>query len=205
MILYADPVSPNCTKVLALLDYLKLPYQLHPLSIVKRETQSSDYLKINPNGLVPTLVDGEFRLWESNAILLHLVTKVGSDLFPQDSLGRADTMRWMFWQASHWAPALTTITFERLAPAAFPGYQTDEAAVTRAQRELSQLAPVLDAHLKGRDFVVGQSLTVADFALVASASKRDLVGIDLSGYANLSRYLERIESLAFRPQTAEVG
>lgn len=205
MILYSDPISPNCAKVIAVLEYLKLPYELRTISIVNRETQSPDYRKVNPNGLVPALVDGDLTLWESNAIVLHLVEKAGSSLLPQNSRDRSDTMRWMFWHASHWAPALSTIAFERLAPRAIPGFQTDEAAVRRAEGDLSKLAPVLEAHLQGRDFVVGESLTVADFALVASASKRDRAGIDLSGYANLSRYLERIESLAFGREGAEVG
>ena len=203
MILYSDPISPNCAKVAAVLHHLDLPYELRPVRIIARETRTPEYLKVNPNGLVPTLVDGDLVLWESNAIILHLIVKAGSDLLPQDPVGRAQTMQWLFWQASHWGQALGTIGFERLAPRAIPGFTTDLAAVQRAERELEQYATVLEAHLQGRDYVLGQTLTVADIALVASASKREPAAIDLSRYPNITSYLQRVESQVFARQTAE--
>lgn len=80
-------------------------------------------------------------------------------------------------------------------PHLIPGYQSDEARVTQGLKDLAPLATLLDAHLQGRQYLVGDQLTIADLALAGHASERESVAIDLAPYANISQWLNRIESL----------
>ena len=101
MILHTFVGSPNSRKVEAVIDHLGLEVE-----IVRHDfrggLRSPDYLALNPNAKVPTLVDGTFVLWESNAIMQYLADKVGSDsLFPRDPRTRADIVRWQCWELVH--------------------------------------------------------------------------------------------------------
>ena len=85
------------------------------LDFAAGETKDQDFLALNPNGMVPVLVDGDITLWESNAINLYLVEKAGgSSLFPQNTKVRADIVRWQFWEVAHFNRAFGTLVFEGL-------------------------------------------------------------------------------------------
>ncbi len=193
MKLHTDPRSLNTTKVLWLLHHHEIPFELVTIDLTRQENRSEHFTTLNPNRRVPVLEDGDLILWESNAILQYLAEKHQSDLLPQDLRGRAELQRWLSWQLAHWGPALGTLTFQRIAPHLFPGFQVDHKAVEEAQSQLDQLAPVLDGHLRGRQAVLGQ-FGLADIALASFASERAQAGIDLSGYRHISNWLERLEA-----------
>ena len=193
--LYTFPLSPNHIKVAAVLHHLGLEFQPVVLDLTKRESFAPEYADTNPNSMIPTLVDGDFTLWESTAIITYLAEKSGSDLMPTEVRERAEVVRWLSWQMCHWTPALGTIAFERLAPYFFEGYITDEAAVEKALLQLKRFATVLDGHLKDRSFVANDRLSVADFALAAAAVHRNRAQIALDDYPHLQSWLGRIEAL----------
>ena len=128
--------------------HFDLPVEVHHVSFKDKETQSAEYLAINPMGKVPALVDGDFRLWESNAILTYLATKFAqTKALPADARGRADVDRWLHWQSCHLMPAMGALKV------------ADE-------KDLSTVTPllkILDRQLEGREYVLG-GLTVVDFA-----------------------------------------
>src|SRR5215468_6244968 len=99
MKLYGFPPSPNTWKVRAVAAHLGIPLELALVDLTKPRT--SDYLALNPTGRTPTLVDGDFILSESNAIIQYLTDRPASTLWPNDARTRADIMRWQSWQLAH--------------------------------------------------------------------------------------------------------
>jgi glutathione S-transferase len=180
-------------KVLAVLHHLGQPFEERLVDLTKGETHTPEYLAINPNGLMPTLVEGDFVLWESNAIMQYVAE--GTDLLPADARSRAEVTRWMCWQLAHWGSALGTMIFEPLAPHFFPGHQTDHAAVAKAQEKFARFAPVLEKHLTGRQFLVGDRLTVADFSVAGSLVHSEMAQVDLSAYPQIAAWRARVTSL----------
>ena len=107
MLLYTFTITPNNRKVEAFVKHYDLDVDIHHVSFKDRETQSPEYLAINPMGKVPALVDGDFNLWESNAILTYLAsTFPETKALPTDIRGRADVDRWLHWQSCHLMQAM---------------------------------------------------------------------------------------------------
>ncbi len=107
MRLYTFTITPNNRKVEAFVRHFDLDIAIHHVSFKDKETQRPEYLAINPMAKVPALVDGDFKLWESNAILTYLATKFPETrALPTDPRGRADADRWLHWQSCHLMPAM---------------------------------------------------------------------------------------------------
>ena len=116
MRLYYHPLSSNSRRVLLTAYHLGLDLELVALDLSKGEHKAPEYLRLNPNGRVPLLVDGEFYLWESHAIMQYLADKsLEQDIYPQGISARGDVNRWLFWSASHFAPAAAFIIRERVS------------------------------------------------------------------------------------------
>jgi glutathione S-transferase len=203
MKLYVVAGSPNSRKVLAVVNHLALDIELEYLDFLAGELRSADYLGINPNAMVPALVDGPLRLWESNAVMQYLADCTpGQTLWPSDPRVRADVSRWQCWELAHYNKALGTLAFEAVAKPAFMKLDPDAALVAWARRELGRYAPVLDAHLKGRRYAVGDAVTLADYALIHVEAYKAAVPFDWSPYPHLNAYYERIAALPAWAKTA---
>ena len=108
--LYTTPLSANGRKVMAASHHLKLQPEVKLINVYKGEGRTPEYLAVNPWGKIPTLVDGELTLWESNAILQYLSEAYGDyKLWSQDPKRRADISRWLFWESAHWQPAFQSL------------------------------------------------------------------------------------------------
>src|SRR6516162_42971 len=115
MKLYINLMSPNVRRVRLTAAVLGLTLEEKKLDFTKGEHKNPEYLALNPNGAVPTLVDGDFVLAESRSIMQYLAsTKPESGLLPRDERTRADVTRWQFWDAAHFSPQVGTLAFERL-------------------------------------------------------------------------------------------
>ncbi len=179
MRLYTFTITPNNRKVEAFVRHFNLDVEVHHVSFKDKETQSPAYLAINPMGKVPALVDGDFKLWESNAILTYLATKFPETrALPADARGRADADRWLHWQSCHLMPAMGALK---------TADEKDVSAVT-------PLLKILDQQLKGRDYMLG-SLTVVDFALAAYLMTKLGRQLDYSGCPNVSAWVSRMANL----------
>jgi glutathione S-transferase len=148
------------------------------------------YLRLNPNSLVPTISDGGFVLWESNAIVRYLAAKHGmGTLCSDDLVGRADADRWMDWQmGTLWA---------NLRPAFIglirtPPEKRDRASIAAAVRKTAENMAILDAHLAGRDYVTGSSFTMADIPLGVTAYRWFNLDIERPRMPNLQTWYERL-------------
>ncbi|HEX4407681.1 MAG TPA: glutathione S-transferase family protein [Xanthobacteraceae bacterium] len=203
MKLYGFTASPNTWKVRALAAYLKIPLAFEFLDLTKGGQRTSDYLALSPTGRTPTLVDGDFTLWESDAILQYLAGKTASTLWPKDPRGQADVTRWLCWQLAHWgAQACQPLTFERLVKKLVNLGPPDEAAVAKATESFNKEATMLDTHLGKHKYLVGDTLTVADFSVAAALIYSKQAEMPLGPYTNVRAWFERVMALPCWGETA---
>ncbi len=192
MRLYDFPASPNCQKVRAVLYELDLPFENVNVHLFKGETRTPAYLAKNPNGRAPLLVDGDFELWESNAILGYLASKGGpTQLLPTSARERADVERWLFWQVAHLGPAVGKVAFERLVKKLQGRSDVDQAQIDAGTAEFKTFAEVLEKSLGSKEYVAGR-LSIADFALVPIFGIAQVVGLSIDAYPAVKRWVGRM-------------
>ena len=196
MKLYHNPLSPNVRRVRLTAAVLGLQLDEHVVDFAKGEHKSPAYLAINPNGAVPTLVDGDFVLTESRAIMQYLAsTKPESGLLPRDEKLRADVTRWQFWDASHFSPVLATVASEKLLKSAFGMGEPDLAKIDEGMKNFRRWAAVLNARLEGRTYVVGDALTVADLTLASSMMNAQRCEMPVAEFPHVEAWFARISAL----------
>ena len=191
MKLYDFAFSPNCWKVRAVAYELGVPFQSVHVDLPKGGARTPAFLAVNPNGRVPVLVDDDFVLWESTAILRYLSAKKGGALVPTSLRGQADVDRWLAWQLAHLGPAMSKVAFERIVKKLTGQGAPDEAAVAAGSAEFVKLTALLDAALKERDFLAG-TLSLADFALAAHFSLASMCGLDIASHPRVNSWLDRV-------------
>ena len=203
MKLYGFPASPNTWKVRALAAHLKAPLEFEFIDLTKGAQHTPAYLAINPTGRTPVLVDDDFKLWESNAILQYLASKSATPLYPNDARGRADVTRWLCWDLAHWgAQACQPLIFENLVKKFVNLGPADGAAVAKAMEAFKKEAKMLDAHLAKHEHLVGDALTIADFSVAAPLFHAEGAGIPLDSYANVRGWFQRVSALPCWGETA---
>lgn len=148
------------------------------------------YERLNPNRLVPTIEDGDFVLWESNAIVRYLCAKhAHGTLYPEPLTARADADRWMDWQCSQLSPAMSPAFVQWVRT---PAAERDPVAADASVRAARPLMQILDRHLAGRDFVCGERLTMADIALGCAAHRWFGLPIEHEPLENARRWHARM-------------
>jgi glutathione S-transferase len=193
---YLHPASPNCMTVSMTAAHLGVPLETELVDLFNGEQNAPPYRAINPNGTVPTLCDGDFVLWESSAINQYLAAGVpGNALWPQDERRRADIARWQFWALCQWTPALQPYLFENLFKRLKGLGEPDPAVLDRAAEKFNRFAGVLDAHLAGRKFLVGDQLTLADIAAASYLMYAEPARIPLGNHREIGRWFDTIRTL----------
>lgn len=195
--------SSNSRKVAMTIAHLNIPVETVVVDLSKGEQRKPAYLALNPNGKVPTLEDGDFVLWESQAIMIYLAEKTeGQTLYPKGLRERADVNRWLFWSANHWGPSIAILNFENVVKKMVGGGDPDPGQVQRGEAFVKDNAKVLDAHLANRTWVSGDGLTLADFAIAAPLMYARIAKLPVADYANLQRWLGRVQELDAWKKTA---
>lgn len=187
-----DTVNPR--KACAVAKYLRSPVQYVRVDLARGEHRTPEYLALNPNGKVPTLVDGPRRLWESAAIMCHLAARCDSDLWPQDDR-QIEVVRWLSWDLANFYRAGGTLYFEHIIKPRLRLGEAAPAAVAQATADWRRLAALLDAHLHERRWLVGDSITVADFAVAAFLPYAEGAHIPLDEFPAITRWHERLNEL----------
>jgi glutathione S-transferase len=180
-------------------------YQPHLLDTQKGENQSPAYLAINPMGKIPALVDGEFKLWESNAINLYVAEKFPSArLVPPSLPSRTSVHRWLFFQAAHISPACIAV-FRGTNPRvqAFWKSKADPRALEHGHKELARYLPVLEGALQGRDWLE-TDFSLADIAYAPHLLMVDEGGFDFSQYPSVRAWLDRLQARPAWRRVAEM-
>jgi glutathione S-transferase len=196
MKLYHNPLSPNARRVLLTAAYLELRLDEQVIDVANGEHKSPDYLALNPNGMIPTLVDGPLTLWESRAIIQYLASKKPeSGLLGRNEADRADITRWLTWDAAHLSPPVGTLIFETLFKPMLGLGAPNGEAIQRATGEVRRFFAVLDASLMGRTHLAGGGLTIADLGTAATLTYAERLQLPVAGFANLAPWLGRIAAL----------
>ncbi|HSC16644.1 MAG TPA: glutathione S-transferase [Gammaproteobacteria bacterium] len=195
---YGRTNSVNVQKVLWCLAELALQHTRIDAGLEHGKNTEPWYLALNPNGKVPLLVDGAFTLWESNTIVRYLASKHGmGSLCPASLETRALAERWMDWQLSTLVSPVSTV-FQNLIRR--PAAERDTAAIERNTREANRAMALLDEHLQSRPYVAGESFTMGDIPVGATAHRwLEIPAIDRPPLAAVRAWRARLaERPAFR-------
>ena len=178
--------SINVQKVLWCCEELKLSYQRFEAGGAFGITDTPEYLSINPNGLVPTLEDNGFYLWESNVIVRYLAQKHGSgDFFPDEINRRFDAERWMDWQATTLWPALRIVFIGLIRT---PENQRDPGSLLQAEAQCARYMSVLDKSLADRKFLAGNGFSMGDIPAGTAVHRWYALDIHHPTLRHLSRW-----------------
>lgn len=200
MKLYVTDISPNSRRVLATIHHLGLEgeTEIRKLDLKAGEHRTQELKAVNPNQKLPVLVDGSFNLWEANPIMIYLADRQGAEAFcPSDRIGRIDILRWQSWEVQHFNRALGEIVWETVARQAFGLGDPDADKIRAGQETFRRFAAVLEDQLDGRQFVLGDTVTAADFA-VGSHSALALhpkSQVPLEEFAAVQAWMRRLESV----------
>ncbi len=180
--------TPNGHKVSIALEELGLPYQVHALRFDKQEQKAPAFLKINPNGRIPAIVDrdnDDFAVFESGAILLYLAERTGQ-LLPTDAKGRSLVIQWLMFQMGGVGPMQGQANvFFRYFPEKLQG------PIDRYQHETRRLYEVLDTRLGEVDYLAGD-YSIADIATYPWVRVHEWAGVSVDGLANLQRWMNTL-------------
>ncbi|MBA1157494.1 glutathione S-transferase N-terminal domain-containing protein [Microvirga mediterraneensis] len=200
--LYSTP-TPNGVKVSIMLEETGLPYEPHFINIGQNETWTPEFLSLNPNGKIPSIIDPDgpggkpLPLFESGAILLYLAEKTGKFL-PSDPARRYETIQWVFFQMASVGPMFGQLGFFHK----FAGREIeDKRPLERYRNESKRLLGVLETRLEGRAWIMGDDYTIADISLLGWV--RNLVGFygagELVEFESLKRVPAWLERGLARP------
>ena len=202
MKLYVHPMSSNARRAHMTAILLGAPVETVFVDLQKGAQRNPDYLALNPNGRVPTLVDGDFALWESLAIMQYLATKTpGQTLYPSDARGKAVVDQWLFWAGAHWSASIAQLNFENFLKGMFGMGGPNAYAVERAEALFKDYAKTLDAQLGKSRFIVGETMTLADVAMAAPLMYVQLAKLPVEGLTNLARWLGEMKATEAWKQT----
>ncbi len=188
--LYADPRSGNCFKVWLMLGLLDLPFRWVSVDILGRETRTAEFLRMNPQGMVPVLQlsSGE-NLCESNAILCYLA-QWNPALLPREPLSQARILQWLFFEQNSHEPNLAGAHFMTRYLGRAPDDPDIAGRIERGYRALA----VMEQRLARRDYLAGETLTVADVSLYPYTQTAPDAGFDLGRFPGIRAWLARLEA-----------
>ena len=191
MELLLDPRTVNSRKVLAGLKLAGADYSIKRFDYFQAEQKSPEFVSINPNAAFPALRDGDFVLWESNAILQYAADKVGNtSAYPTDLKTRADINRWLLWESSSWFGSCYVYLVENCVKPLL-GDTTDESILSNEEDNFHKLAGILDTRLSNSKFLCGNEPTIADVAVAAPMHLHGWAKLPLSEHPNLVRWMTK--------------
>jgi glutathione S-transferase len=195
--LYGVPGS-RAMRSLWMLEELGVPYEHIKVTFANNGTHTPEYLKINPNGHIPALQDGDVTLWESLAINLYLARKYDKGLWPKSVAGEGHVFKWSLWAMTEAEEPVVTALLHRVF---FPEEQRDKAKAEDAAQRFQTPLKVIDGELSGRTYLLGGDFTVADLNVASVLCWAPMAGLDLSSAANVAAWMGRCTS---RPAYAKV-
>ncbi|MFL9962864.1 glutathione S-transferase family protein [Paraburkholderia sediminicola] len=189
---YAETLAPR--KACAVAGYLGLPIDYMFVDLRKGEQTRPEYLAINPNGKLPSLVDGDRNLWEADAIICHLAQRAESALWPRSAPQQIDVVRWMSWNSQHFYRHAGSLYFEYLIKPWVGMGEPDPSKVAEAQGFFRKHAGVLDQHLKGRKWLLGDDLSVADFSVAVALPYAKSAAMPLDEFPQVQRWHDQLNA-----------
>lgn len=193
IVLHGFPMSPNTRRALLALEEVGADYRVEPVDLMAGAQRGEAYRALNPTGRVPTLVDGDLVLWESNAILIYLAEKHPGRLFAGDGPAeRGDVARWMFMNAAHLSPAMARIFAHTIR---LPEDQRLPRLVEEARAEVDRSLGAVETHLKdsAREHL-GARFGIADLSLAPTLGTAGMLGVSLDAFPAVAAWLARVQA-----------
>jgi glutathione S-transferase len=196
MKLYYDPCTVNCRKVVAGFGLMGVSFEKAHVDYFTGQQKSPEYTAINPNAALPALVDGDLKLWESNAILQYAADKNEAfAYYPRDLKVRADINRWHLWEAAYWFPSCYVYLVENVVKPLLKA-EPDQAVMDKETPNWHRLANIVDQRLAGQRWLCGDKVTLADIAVAAPMHLHSYQKLPLDAHPNLRRWMtESVEQL----------
>ncbi|HEX3654124.1 MAG TPA: glutathione S-transferase family protein [Rhizomicrobium sp.] len=201
--LHVFPLSPRAFKVMWAATHLGIAFEPVLVDFTKGAHRTSEFACLNPNMRMPVLEDGDYSLWESNAILQYLAAqKPETGLLPEDIKARSQIVKWQFWDSAHWDPACAIFAFENYVKKLFQRGEPSVSEIARGEEMFARLGPVLEAQLQKHRYVAGDALTLADFSLGAMNYIAEQAKFPLESYRGIQRWAADLKSLPSWQKTA---
>jgi GST-like protein len=184
--------TPNGKKISIMLEEVGLPYEVHPINLQKGEQSTPEYLAINPNNKIPSIIDTDgpggqsLKLIESGAILMYLAEKAGK-LWPQDMRKRYDVIQWLMFQMGGVGPMFGQANFF------FRLNEKVPYAIDRYHKEALRLYRVLDKELGQREYLAAE-YSIADVATYPWVWRHEMHQVKLEEFANVKRWFDAISA-----------
>lgn len=192
--LYGPPLSNNVFRPLLIARHLGLPVEVVAVNMPGGEHKSPAYRALNPHGRVPALVDGDFALWESEAIVHYLAGLKDDAIYPADHAKRSLMLAWGVWGVAHLARGIGPVQFQKLFKAMFGMGAPDEAAIEQGLAAYQAEAAVLEEALgRGGGWLVGGALSVADFDVAGQFLHAEAIQLPLAPAT--AEWLARVQAL----------
>ena len=197
MKLYLFPPSGRVLGIVALKNHLALDCEVQPIDLGRGDQLSPQCLALKPNKKMPTLEDDGFVLWESNAILFYMAAKhPDRGLWPSDLKGQADVLRWLTWESAHWdAESCGMVAFEKASKAVLGLGPPDPTFIARGEQNFARFAAVLDGSLRGKTWLLGDRLTIADFSIGGLVPSAERMELPVGKFPEILRWYKRLAAL----------
>lgn len=174
------------------LEELNLQYEVAPLDMrEKKEHKSDKFLKLNPNGKVPCLVDGNFVIWESMAINFYLADKYRPELLGKTPEERGQTMQWSIWALNEIQPPLVDLLIQQLFT---PENKRDSKISEKAREKLNPLLAILDHHLDNKHFIANDTFSVADINTFSVINMTTSLSVSLDNFSNITKWTTALKT-----------
>jgi glutathione S-transferase len=166
---------------------------VQPIDLGRGDQLTPQYLALNPN----TLDDDGCVLWDSNAILFYLAAKQpDSGLWPSDLKCQANVLRWLAWESAHWdAESIGMVSYEKASKAVLGRGPSDSAFIARGEQNFTRFAAVLNDALRGKTWLIGERLTIADFSVGGLVPSAERMGLPIGDYPEILRWYKRLAAL----------
>ena len=191
--LHTTSLSANGRKAISVARHLELDIIVHQVNVYNGEGDNPHYRSLNPWGKIPTLVDGELVIWESNAIILYLSEQYGGNrLYATQPNERANINKWLFWESSHWQPVLVRVLAARVSQVLFES--GDELIESHwRDTELVMMLEYLEVLLGKSPYLAGESLSLADFSVAAMTTYFRVCNFPADSYPAIQAWMDRLD------------
>ncbi|WP_413291043.1 glutathione S-transferase family protein [Bdellovibrio sp. HCB337] len=197
--IYGSPRS-SAGRCFVMLEECGLSYEVMPLDMMaKREHKLEPFLKLNPNGKVPCMVDNGFALWESAAIVQYLAEKHKPELLGTNATEKALVQQWAFWTMTEAQPPMVDILVQKLF---VPEGKKDLALIERREKQMPGILEVLEKSLTNKKFLVGDKYSVADLMAASAVNIATGLKLDMSMFPNIKAWFAEVKS---RPAWVKVS
>jgi glutathione S-transferase len=197
MKLYLFPPSGRVVGIVALMKHLALAIEIKPIDLGRGDQLAPGYVSLNPNMKMPTLEDDDIVLWESNAILFYMASKrPDSGMWPSDPKGQADVLRWLLWESAHWdSESIGMVAYEKASKSVLDRGQPEQAFIARGEQNFLRFATVLNESLKGKKWLVGDRLTIADFSVAGLIPTAERFELSIESFPDIRRWYAGVAGL----------